>query len=103
MPYTTAFSENYRARDYRHRLMVVNVTMLVDLKSTGEKKTKPAQNGLKKLRETGLVPDLLMLRSEMPLSDMLREKIMGFSQLENEQICDVYHVSNIYKVPLLLH
>lgn len=64
MPFITAFSE--RLWDYRPnvRLMVVHVTMLLHMPATGELKTKPAQNGIKKLREAGLFPDLIMCRSE---------------------------------------
>jgi CTP synthase len=72
-------------------------------KETGEIKTKPAQNGLRNLRETGLIADLLMCRSKRPLTEALRSKIAGFSQLEPNEIIDVCDCSNIYKVPLLLH
>ena len=69
-------------------------------KDTGEVKTKPAQNGLKSLRETGLIPDLLICRSKKPLNEALRAKISAFSQLESDEIIDVYDCSNIYQVCL---
>ena len=102
MAYTTAFSENYRRRRYAQRLMNVHVTMLLDIKSSGETKTKPMQNGIQKLRATGLVPHLIMCRGERQLTKDIRKKIVNFSQLDHNMIIDVHDVSNIYKVPLLL-
>jgi len=86
MPYIASFTENYRRRDYKHRLLVVHVTLLLDMKSSGEKKTKPAQIGIRKLRESGLVPDLLMCRSDEPMPSSIRDKITSFAQVEDEQV-----------------
>ncbi|KAI1731705.1 glutamine amidotransferase class-I domain-containing protein [Ditylenchus destructor] len=102
MPFITAFSE--RLWDYRPnvRLMVVHVTMLLHMPATGELKTKPAQNGIKKLREAGLFPDLIMCRSEKIIPDEILNKIQGFALLDKSKIIDVHDVSNLYKVPLML-
>lgn len=102
MPYTNAFSQAFRRKTERNRFMTVHVTKLLH-EDTGEVKTKPAQNGLKSLRETGLIPDLLICRSKKPLNDALRAKISAFSQLESDEIIDVFDCSNIYQVPILLY
>lgn len=80
--YTKAFSDNLYNKNYRDRLMSIHVTYLLNLKSNGELKTKPAQNGFQKLREMGLSPDLLMCRSERPIDENMREKIVGFTQID---------------------
>ncbi|EJW72734.1 hypothetical protein WUBG_16358, partial [Wuchereria bancrofti] len=61
------------------------------------------QNSMRNLRASGLTPDLLVCRSERPLNKALREKIAAFGMVELQQVIGVHDVSNIYKVPLLLH
>uniref|UniRef100_A0A914GXE6 CTP synthase n=1 Tax=Globodera rostochiensis TaxID=31243 RepID=A0A914GXE6_GLORO len=101
MPYTKAFSDAFQRKSYRNRFLTVHVTKL--LHEEGEIKTKPAQNGIRSLRETGLIPDLLMCRSQKPITPALRAKIAAFSQLEPTEIFDVYDCPSVYNVPLLLH
>ncbi|KAL3108601.1 hypothetical protein niasHT_015523 [Heterodera trifolii] len=100
MPYTMAFSMAFRRKTYRNRFLTVHVTKL--LHESGEIKTKPAQNGLRSLRETGLYPDLLLCRSQKPLTQALRSKIASFAQLDINEIIDVYDCHDIHSVPLLL-
>ncbi|KAI1704169.1 glutamine amidotransferase class-I domain-containing protein [Ditylenchus destructor] len=102
MPFITAFSQSLWQRRPDPRLMVVHVTLLLRMPATGELKTKPAQDGLRKLREAGLFPDLLMCRSEMKITEEILHKIQGFALLEKSNIIDVHDVSNLYKVPLML-
>uniref|UniRef100_A0A1I7YI96 CTP synthase n=1 Tax=Steinernema glaseri TaxID=37863 RepID=A0A1I7YI96_9BILA len=101
MPYYKAF-DIYKRPTHRDQLMSVHVSLLLDPKSTGEPKTKPLQNSLKLLRSEGLNADLLVCRSERPVSTRLKEKISEVGQLDLDQIIGVHDVSNIYKVPLLL-
>ncbi|VDK37981.1 unnamed protein product [Gongylonema pulchrum] len=102
MPFVAAF-EKFQRPAFRDRLMTVHVSLIVDPKSTGEPKTKPMQNSMRHLRASGLVPDLLVCRSEQQLSNALRDKIAAFGMLEPEQVVCIYDVKNIYEVPLLLH
>lgn len=102
LPYTKAFSDNIYNRKYDDRLLSVHVTKLITLNNSGEIKTKPAQNGIQKLREIGLFPDLVMCRSENPMDSSIRKKVSKFSQINPQRIIDVYDVSSIYRVPLLL-
>ncbi|MFH4979834.1 hypothetical protein AB6A40_006543 [Gnathostoma spinigerum] len=102
MPFVAAF-EKFQRPAYRDRLMTVHASLIIDPKTTGEPKTKPMQNSVRNLRASGLIPDLLMCRSEKPLSKKLKEKIAAFGLVEPEQVIGVHDVSNIYKVPLLLH
>uniref|UniRef100_A0A183BQY6 CTP synthase n=1 Tax=Globodera pallida TaxID=36090 RepID=A0A183BQY6_GLOPA len=77
MPYTKAFSAAFQRKSYRNRFLTVHVTKL--LHEEGEIKTKPAQNGIRSLRETGLIPDVLMCRSQKPITAALRAKIAAFA------------------------
>lgn len=86
MPYTKAFSDNIYNQKYKDRLLSVHVTKLITLNNSGEVKTKPAQNGIQKLRETGLFPDLLICRSDLPMNSMIRNKISKFSQVNPKNV-----------------
>lgn len=68
----------------------MHVSLILDPKSTGEPKTKPMQNSIRNLRASGLIPDLLVCRSEKPLSDSLRVKIANFAIVEPEQVVLYY-------------
>lgn len=99
MPFVTAFSEHFLHPKNRHRLMNVHVSLAVTMKSTGEVKTKPMQNGIRNVRASGLIPDLIMVRSEQELTDHIREKIAGFSQVERQQVHD--YIFLLLSIPVL--
>lgn len=86
LPYTKAFSDNIYNRKYDDRLLSVHVTKLITLNNSGEIKTKPAQNGIQKLREIGLFPDLVMCRSENPMDSSIRKKVSKFSQINPQRV-----------------
>ncbi|VDM95798.1 unnamed protein product [Thelazia callipaeda] len=102
MPFIAAF-EKFQRPAFRNQLMTVHVSIILEPKTTGEPKTKPMQNSVQNLRASGLIPDLLVCRSERPLSYTLREKIAAFAMVDLDQVIVVHDVANIYKVPLLLH
>uniref|UniRef100_A0AC35TGT5 CTP synthase n=1 Tax=Rhabditophanes sp. KR3021 TaxID=114890 RepID=A0AC35TGT5_9BILA len=101
MPFLAAF-EKYAMPKMKGRVMIVHVSLIIDPKSTGEPKTKPMQNSLKKLRGNGLHPDLIICRSERPISTDLKSKISGFGHVEPTQVVGVHDCKSVYQVPLLL-
>uniref|UniRef100_A0AC35UG16 CTP synthase n=1 Tax=Rhabditophanes sp. KR3021 TaxID=114890 RepID=A0AC35UG16_9BILA len=101
IPFLSAF-EKYAIPKMKGRVMIVHVSLIVDPKSTGEPKTKPMQNSLKKLRGNGLHPDLIICRSERPISADLKGKISGFGHVEPTQVVGVHDCKSVYQVPLLL-
>ncbi|HEY3876566.1 MAG TPA: CTP synthase, partial [Candidatus Kapabacteria bacterium] len=68
--------------------------------SAGELKTKPTQHSVKTLLEIGIQPDVLVCRSEQPLSRALREKIGLFCNVETRAVVEAQDASTIYEVPL---
>lgn len=82
-------------------VMYVHVTLIPQVGPWGEVKTKPTQHSVIKLREIGLTPDLLICRSEMPLSDELKAKISLFCDVRKEAVIESLNVTSIYEVPLL--
>jgi len=99
------FLEAVRQLKLEHRgdMLFVHVTLVPYIKAAGEMKTKPTQHSVKELREIGIQPDILLCRSEQPLSSELREKIALFCNLPTEAVIDAYDVSSIYRVPQIFH
>lgn len=101
MPFLSAF-EKFQTPRFRDNIMNVHVGLIMHPDATGEPKTKPMQNSVRQLRAAGLVPDLIICRSNQPLESRLRKKIADFGLVDLEQVIGVHDVSNIYKVPLIL-
>ncbi|MBM3147709.1 MAG: CTP synthase (glutamine hydrolyzing), partial [Actinobacteria bacterium] len=68
----------------------------------GEQKTKPTQHSVAELREIGIQPDIIVARSEEPLSRSLRDKIALFCDIEPEGVISAADADDIYRVPLVL-
>src|SRR5574340_514388 len=74
-------------KDVRRRnVLYVHVTLLPALAATGELKTKPTQHSVKELRGIGIQPDVTVLRSDLPVSDEIREKIALFTDVAPEAV-----------------
>ena len=80
----------------------IHVTLLPYIKSAGEQKTKPTQHSVGRLREIGIIPQILMCRTERPISQEQREKIALFCNVDVEAVIEAADVKHIYEVPLAL-
>ncbi len=85
----------------RRRCMFIHLTLVPYIGHAGELKTKPTQHSVNELRRIGIAPDMLMCRSEGPLSMDIRKKIALFASLPADAIVSARDVDNIYKVPLV--
>ena len=85
----------------RRNVMYVHVTLLPALAATGELKTKPTQHSVKELRGIGIQPDVIVLRSDHPVSQEIRDKIALFTDVASEAVIPAETASTIYEVPLL--
>ncbi|HST55388.1 MAG TPA: CTP synthase [Solirubrobacteraceae bacterium] len=85
----------------RRRCMFIHLTLVPYIGHAGELKTKPTQHSVNELRRIGIAPDMLMCRSEGPLSTDIRKKIALFASLPVEAIVSARDVENIYRVPLV--
>jgi CTP synthase len=85
----------------RRRCMFIHLTLVPYIGHAGELKTKPTQHSVNELRRIGIAPDMLMCRSEGPLSTDIRKKIALFASLPANAIVSARDVDNIYKVPLV--
>jgi len=80
--------------------LVIHLTLVPYLAATGELKTKPTQHSVKVLLENGIQPDVLVLRSEMPLTSEIRKKVALFCNVDYSSVIESVNVSTIYEVPL---
>jgi CTP synthase len=84
----------------RRNCMFIHLTLVPYIGHAGELKTKPTQHSVNELRRIGIAPDMVMCRSESPLSADIRKKIALFASLPVEAIVSACDVDDIYKVPL---
>ena len=84
-----------------HYALNIHVTLLPYIKSAGEQKTKPTQHSVGRLREIGIAPDILLCRTERPISKEQREKIALFCNVDRESVVEAIDVKHIYEVPLV--
>jgi len=89
--------------EHRRDVLFVHVTLVPFIKAAGEVKTKPTQHSVKELREIGIQPDILLCRSEAPLSSDVREKIALFCNVPTEAVVAATDVGSIYEVPQVFH
>lgn len=82
--------------------MYIHVTLVPYLSKAGELKTKPTQHSVKELRGIGIQPDIIVCRSEKPLSQDLKDKIGLFCSLDENHVVQNLDSENLYEIPLLL-
>lgn len=82
--------------------LVVHLTLVPYLKAAKELKTKPTQHSVKMMSENGVHPDILVCRTEQPLSKELKAKIALFCNVKTEAVIEAADASSIYEVPLLM-
>jgi CTP synthase len=93
-------------RQFRHdagreNVLVILVTLVPYLGTSGELKTKPTQHAVKELLQIGIQADLLLCRSDRVIPKDIREKISLFCNVEVQEVISVPNVSNIYELPLV--
>ena len=86
----------------RDNVLYIHVTFLPYLTTTQELKTKPTQHSVNELRRMGIQPDIIICRSDYPISEGIRNKISLFCDVEQQAVIPLPTVSTIYEVPLLL-
>ena len=87
----------------RRNTLYIHLTLVPYIQASGEMKTKPTQHSVKELRSIGIQPDILLCRSDRPLSEEQRKKIALFTNVEEKAVISTVDVSTIYKLPLWLH
>ena len=82
--------------------IVIHLTLIPYLKASGELKTKPTQHSVKELLEAGVQPDILVCRSEYPITQEIRKKLALFCNVPVSGVIEALDAETIYDVPLLM-
>lgn len=91
-----------RNEEGQGNVMFVHVTYVPYLDAAKEFKTKPTQHSTKELRSTGIVPDMIVCRSESPIDEDLQKKISNFCDVDEKAVVNTPDARSIYEVPLVL-
>lgn len=86
----------------RNDVLYIHVTLVPYIGAAGELKTKPTQHSVKELRSIGIQPDIIVCRTERPLSDEMKEKLALFCDIDKDAVIENKTLNSIYEVPLLL-
>ncbi|HET9685212.1 MAG TPA: CTP synthase [Gemmatimonadaceae bacterium] len=92
-------------RQFRHDVgrenaIFVHLTLIPYIAAAGELKTKPTQHSVRELMEIGIQPDILIVRTERPVSDEIKRKIALFCNVEFGAVIESPDVKTIYAIPL---
>ncbi|MGH2572501.1 MAG: CTP synthase [Actinomycetota bacterium] len=87
----------------RDNVAFVHVSLMPFIGPTGELKTKPTQHSVKELRSIGIQPDVIVCRSDRPITRHLKEKISLLCDVETAAVISAVDADSIYEVPLDLH
>ena len=86
-----------------HNHTIMHVTLVPYIQASEELKTKPTQHSVMKLREIGLTPDMILARTEYPLTKEVKQKIGLFGNVNPDHVIEGTEVKSIYEVPLTLY
>jgi len=86
----------------RKNTLSIHLTLVPYLKAARELKTKPTQHSVKTISESGLQPDIIVCRAEIPLDKTIRDKIAQFCNVEYEDVIASLDAESIYEVPMLM-
>ncbi|MCA0985450.1 CTP synthase [Halobacillus yeomjeoni] len=86
----------------REHVMYLHCTLVPYLKAAGEMKTKPTQHSVKELRSLGIQPDVIVLRTEMEISEDMKEKIALFCDINKHAVIEARDAGTLYNVPITL-
>jgi CTP synthase len=95
-------------RQFRHEIgrenaIFIHLTLVPYIAAAGEVKTKPTQHSVRELMEIGIQPDILICRTERPLSEEVKRKIALFCNVEFGAVIESRDVPTIYEIPLSFH
>ncbi|WML58391.1 CTP synthase [Neobacillus sp. PS2-9] len=83
-------------------VMYIHCTLIPYIKAAGEMKTKPTQHSVKELRSLGIQPNIIVVRTEMPVSQDMKDKIALFCDIDAKAVIECQDADTLYSIPLAL-
>ena len=102
LPFIESVRQLRYSLGYRNTALV-HLTLIPYMAASGELKTKPTQHSVKALLENGLQPDILVLRTEHPLTQGIKRKVALFCNVDANAVMESIDVPTIYEVPMKMH
>src|SRR5204863_7951262 len=102
LPFLEAIQQ-FRQEVGRDNAIFIHLTLVPFIAAAGELKTKPTQHSVRDLMEIGIQPDILIVRTEKPISDEIKRKIALFCNVEFGAVIESPDVRTIYEIPLRFH
>ncbi len=102
LPFLEAIRQ-FRQEVGRENTLFIHLTLVPFIAATAELKTKPTQHSVRELMQIGIQPDILVCRTERPLSEDLKRKIAQFCNVDFGCVVESPDVRSIYEIPLKLH
>lgn len=99
LPFLEAIRQ-LRQESGSRNVLHIHLTLVPYISAAGELKTKPTQHSVRQLMQTGIQPSVLICRAERPLSEEIKAKIAGFTNVEPAGVIEALDVESIYEVPL---
>ena len=81
---------------------IFTVHLVPYIKAAGEMKTKPTQHSVKELRSLGIQPNLIVVRTEMPITQDMKDKIALFCDIDQEAVIECLDADHLLAIPLAL-
>ena len=86
----------------RENVLYIHVTLIPYLAKSGEMKTKPTQHSVKELLSVGIQPDIIVCRTEQPISEDMKYKISLFCNVEKDCVIENLDAETLYQIPMML-
>ena len=83
-------------------VMYIHVSLVPYIKAAGEMKTKPTQHSVKELRSLGIQPNLIVVRTEMPMTQEMKDKLALFCDINQEAVIECQDADHLLAIPLAL-
>jgi CTP synthase len=102
LPFLEAIRQ-FRQEVGRDNALFIHLTLVPFIAAAGELKTKPTQHSVRELMQIGIMPDILVCRSEQPISADIKRKIALFCNVDFDCVVESPDVRSIYEIPLRFH
>lgn len=83
-------------------VMYIHCTLIPYIKAAGEMKTKPTQHSVKELRSLGIQPNIIVVRTELPVSQDMKDKLALFCDIDAKAVIECRDADTLYSIPLAL-
>ncbi|MGL5256192.1 MAG: CTP synthase [Proteocatella sp.] len=86
----------------KENCLFIHVTLVPYLRASNEHKSKPTQHSVKEMRSLGLNPDIIVMRSDEPIEESIKQKISLFCNVKEDCVIENHTIDNLYEAPLML-